>query len=344
MADQQQNTARQTRFETHLELARLPYFELRDGDRLALADAELGPIIDFHTHLALSYLVPSRLDLHQAPRPTEHYLPLYRSLELDIYQNKNFTGDDLRLMSRDLTLGSTTASGMRATHTIDNLTREMNELGITRSVLLAIDFPALSHNATTWLQATEGRDDLVVYGSVHPKARHVERKLDQQKAMGACGIKVHPAVQLVRPDWPSAMRLYRLCGERDLPVLFHCGPVAIEPKLGRYMSQVRHYVKAIEQCPETTFILGHSGALQMELALELACKHENVYLELASQALTSVRRILAQGPTDRVLFGTDWPFYHQATGLAKVLLATEGQPEVRRRVLYENGARLLGLG
>ena len=53
--------------------------------------------------------------------------------------------------------------------------------------------------------------------------------------------------------------------------------------------------------------------------------------------------MIARGPTDRIVFGTDWPWYHQAIGLAKVLLATEGKEQVRQQILYGNAARLLGL-
>ena len=53
--------------------------------------------------------------------------------------------------------------------------------------------------------------------------------------------------------------------------------------------------------------------------------------------------ILEQAPTDRLLFGTDWPFYHQAIQLAKVLLLTEDDPALRRRVLWDNAAALLDL-
>jgi predicted TIM-barrel fold metal-dependent hydrolase len=56
-----------------------------------------------------------------------------------------------------------------------------------------------------------------------------------------------------------------------------------------------------------------------------------------------VRRALTEGPPDRVMFGTDWPFYHQATQLAKVLMATESDPGTRSRVLWENAARLFDL-
>jgi predicted TIM-barrel fold metal-dependent hydrolase len=127
-------------------------------------------------------------------------------------------------------------------------------------------------------------------------------------------------------------------------VLFHCGPVDIEPPLGRYLSQLKHYWRAVADNPDTTFVLGHSGALQMEAALDL-CKHyPNVYLETSSQGLPNVRRIVAEAPPERVMFGSDWPFYHQATPLAKVFIATEGQPETRARVLWQNAARLFEIG
>ena len=48
-------------------------------------------------------------------------------------------------------------------------------------------------------------------------------------------------------------------------------------------------------------------------------------------------------PADRVLYGTDWPFYHQALTLARVLIATEGEPSLRRGVLHDNAVRLLGI-
>lgn len=332
-----------TRFSDHFGLAELPYFDLDDAGRLVLADPSLGPAIDCHTHLALAYVRPMQLDLHRSHARVEHYLPLERALDLDVYANRNFSAEDLGRMKRDLTRGAVTAGGMRATHTVSNLVREMGELGIRCSVLLAIDYPFLSDNAGAYLRAAEGRRELVVFGSVHPMARHVEQKLDRQVALGARGIKVHPAVQAMRPDARRCIALYHQCADRGLPVLWHCGPVGIEPRLGRYLSQVRHYVDAIRRCPRTLFFLGHSGALQLDQALELARAHDNVVLELASQSLSGMRRIFERGPTDRVVFGTDWPFYHQSMGLAKVLLATEGNEALRRAVLHDNAATLLGI-
>ncbi|MBE7483159.1 MAG: amidohydrolase [Polyangiaceae bacterium] len=331
-----------TRFESTLDLARLPWFERR-GDRLFLADRSIGPLVDVHTHLALAYVLPQRLDLRREHAVTEHYLPVERRLDLDVYANRNFSPEDLKRLERDLALGSLSAGGMRRTHTIPNLEREMRGLGVVRSVLLAIDFPVLSDNAGEWLEAAKGHEDLVVFGSVHPYRPNMERELRRQVALGARGIKVHPAVQTVLPGDRRAMKLYALCARYRLPVLFHCGPVGIETRLGRRLSQVRHYFQPIERNPDTTFVLGHSGALQMEQALEIARRYPNVYLEISSQSLTNVRRILDNADTDRVLFGSDWPFYHQAIPLAKLLIATVGREALRPKVLHENAARLLGL-
>lgn len=330
-------------FSEGTELARLPYFELRSGNRLALADDTVGPIIDVHTHFALSYATPWKVDITQEHPSTEHYLPMQGApLDMEVYLNKNFTPVTLQRMKRDLTLKSLTRSGMRRTHTIPNLTREMDELGIARSVTLPIDYPFLSSNGVDTLEAIRGNGRFIGFATVHPYARGVEAKLDRQVALGARGIKVHPAVQAISPSNHRAMKLYRLCAARRLPVLFHCGPVGIEPKLGRKLSQVVLYEKAIAENPDVTFILGHSGALQMEEALGYAKRYANVYLDVSCQALSNVRKILEEAHPDRILYGTDWPFYHQAIALAKVLVATEGNPELRRKVLHDNAARLLG--
>jgi len=332
-------------FSEGLELAKLPYFDIREGNRLVMADDTVGPIIDVHTHFALSFITPWKVNIHKEGAPTEHYLPMQGCpLDMEVYLNKNFTPERLTVMKKDLTMKGMTPFGIRKTHTIPNLTREMDELGIEKSVSLPIDYPwRLSNNAVDTLQAVRDNDRFITFGSVHPYASGVEAKLDRQVALGAKGVKVHPATQVIRPDNPRAMQLYRLCGARNLPVLWHCGPVGIEPKLGRKRSQVVLYEKAIAETEDVIFILGHSGALQMEGALSYAKRYPNVYMDLSCQSLTNLRTILNEADADRLMYGTDWPFYHQAIALAKILVATEDDRELRSKVLYGNAARLFGV-
>lgn len=296
-----------------------------------------------HTHIALAYLLPMRVDLYRATEHTEHYLPSCCSIDFEVYQNRNFTAEALGALKRDLTLGSLSRGGMRASHTVPNLVREMDELGIVHSVLLPIDLPYISRNAAHALTAARREPKLLSFGSVHPIVDRVGVRLDEQAHTGARGVKMHPAVQLMAPNHPRAMALYRQCGDRDLPVLLHCGPVGIELESGRRRTQVPLYEQAIAEQPRTRFVLGHAGALQMDAALDLACRYPNVWLELSGQSLANVRTILERADPDRVVYGSDWPFYHQAIGIAKVLMATEGRDTLRRKVLHDNAQTLLGL-
>lgn len=330
-------------FASQAELARLPWFDLEQG-RLVL-DPAVGPIVDAHAHLALSYLRSPRVDLLRATEQVETYLPASSPVDLDVYANRNIDPPAMAAMKTDLTRDSLGAGGMRATHTIPNLLGVMADLMISATVLHAIDMPAgLSRNAETWLRATADIDELMVFGSVHPSSRNVEDRLDEQLALGARGVKLHPAVQLVHPSSNRGLSLYRACGARGLPVFFHCGPVDIETRLGRRLSQVAKYERAVAECPRRLLVLGALGALQFDEALRLANAYPNVWLELASQPVSVVRRAIAEGPPGRVMFGSDWPFYSQAMGLSKVLIATQQDPETRSQVLRDNAASLLGGG
>lgn len=332
-----------TRFSALADLVRLPWFTLSEQGRLCVRPGVVGPSIDMHAHLALGYLRPLAIDLRRETHWTEHYLPACCALDLDVYVNKNFTRGDLLRMKLELLRSGFGSGGMRATHTAPNLGREMAELNVARGVLLPIDFPKISRNSEAWIEAAQGRSDLVNFGSVHPFDPDPEGRLDALMALGIKGIKVHPTVQLVAPDHPRSMRLYPMFVRRKLPVLWHCGPVGIDTAGGRRRTQVRRYELAIRENPEGVFILGHSGALQVEEGLALHLRYPNVVLELSSQSLSMVKRILREGDPSRIVFGSDWPFYHQAIPLAKVLAATEGQPALRHKVLWENAAKILGL-
>jgi len=332
------------RFDNHYDLARLPYFELKDR-RLVLADPALGPAIDMHTHLANRYLLSRQIDLHRFFPQTDLWLPMDAALDLDVYANQNVTNTLRNRMVRSFFLRSVldpTTGGLRKSATLPNLVHDMEDLGIKHSLLLPIDLPYFSSNAETFLKATQGRTDLISLGSVHPYAPDPLAKLQRQRSLGALGIKLHPSVQMVRPDNPKTVELQRLCGELGLFVLWHCGPTGIEPWAAQQRSLVKFFERPIAELPHTTFVLGHAGALQMEQALDLARRYPNVWLELSCQSLTSLRRILDLGPHDRLVLGSDWPMYHQAIPLSKVLLVTEGDNALRRKILFDNAARLLG--
>src|SRR6185503_10508645 len=95
------------------------------------------------------------VDYEKLHPETQHYLPSCCALDLDVNANQNMSKEIVAELTRDLTLRSLGPRGMRATHTIPNLLREMDETGIRAAVLLPIDFPALSNNADVALAAAK---------------------------------------------------------------------------------------------------------------------------------------------------------------------------------------------
>jgi uncharacterized protein len=329
------------RYRNILDLERLPWFEAREG-RLVLADRSVGPIFDIHVHLAQTFMPWANPDPHADCGDCVHLLKTDQPLDLDIYVNQNFSAAGLEELESALKKVGAWGGGAGQTHTLPALHRDMHDLGIEGGLLLPIDWPALSSNGRRWLKAVAGGGPVVSFGSVHPMRPGLRAELDRQVKRGARGIKVHPGIQLIHPSHPRALKLYRLCGERKIPVFFHCGPVGIEKEISRVRCLVENYRQALAECPQTTFVLGHSGALEWEEGIALANEYDNVWLDLSCQSASVTQRIIAAVAPERILHGSDWPFYHHGIGIAKVLLATD-RPDVRRKILWENARQLLHL-
>ena len=59
---------------------------------------------------------------------------------------------------------------------------------------------------------------------------------------------------------------------------------------------------------------------------------------------SAIRRLIDECGPDRLVFGSDWPFYPLATSQAKLLLATRARPEALEPVLRGNALRLFAEG
>jgi predicted TIM-barrel fold metal-dependent hydrolase len=329
------------RFATRDALAALPWFEMHRG-RIVVSDTTVGPIIDVHTHYALPSVMTDEIDLHAQHDEIPLLLGKCCAHHLDIYANQCFTPTELKGLMRELVGGGFRGKGLRKFHTAPNLAIDMQSMGVVRSVVLGIDMPVPTQHVARTLAVTTTRDDVVGYGSVYPRRHKPREKFEEQLHRGAEGIKIHPPNMFIRPDHPKAMQIYGWCGEENIPVFWHCGPAGIEPALGAYCGQVRFYEKPLREFPKTKFVLGHSGAMQHWEAIGLYRKYKNAYLDLSCISVPQMRDVIDHGGDhDRLLFGSDWPFYHPILPLAKVLIVTEGRPELRKKILYDNAARLL---
>ncbi|MBL8741958.1 MAG: amidohydrolase family protein [Myxococcales bacterium] len=328
------------RFATRHALAALPWFEEHAGE-VVLSDPTVGPVIDTHTHYALPTLSIHSIDMGRETPDSNLLLGRCCAHHLDVRANQCFSPAELKALVRELLIGGLTGRGKRHDHTAPNLARDMRQMNVVQSVVLAIDLAIPNKHPEATLRMARTRSEVVGYGSVHPRSRHAKAKLEEQLHLGARGLKLHPPNQHFHPDAPSAMVLYRLCGAENIPVFWHSGPAGIEPRFNQLFAQMSRYERPIRELPDTQFVLGHAGSLQHREAIAIQRRYENAWLEISGLSLGQLREVIAEADTSRVVFGSDWPFYHPVLPLAKVLIATNGQPELRRKILHDNAARLL---
>ena len=338
------------RFRGYRGLAELPYFELDEHGELRVT-VELPPAVDFHTHLGINLLFAPDIDLTRATPRTRYLLDCDAddpgcALDLDVYINSAFDEQMHSALTREIVAQLLGGSDAAATHTIPNLAAEMKRVGFARAVVLPIaaGLPFGDDLSERWLAALAGsadKDHFISFASVHPRSGDWRAALHRFARAGVRGIKVHPEMQRVFPDEPAMMEIYAACERLGLAVLYHAGRSGIEPTFMRKYALLRRYAPAIAAFPRVQFILGHAGARDADDALALARTHDNVWLEITGQGVTKLDEIVRTAPPQRLLFGSDWPFYPLAATLAKVLLVTEKRPELRAAILRTNADSVL---
>ena len=340
------------RFRGYRGLAELPWFEIDDKGVLRNVATDLPRAIDMHCHFGISLLMAPEVDLHQRTDRVNHLLDCDASnpgceLDLDVYINRNFDEQALR----DLWWGSAAqglwGSAAASTQTIPNLLQEMDATGVGSAVILPIAFglPFGDDLTERWMTAIDksGENErLLLACSVHPQDESRVEKLRGYAAAGVRFIKFHPTMQRTYPDADVMMQLYAECERLGLIVFFHCGRAGIEPESTHRYALPRHYDAAIRTFPKLQFILGHAGARDIAGALPLVERYDNAWLDTHGQGVTTLHEMLNRTGGERMLFGTDWPFYHLAASLAKLLIITEDRPDDRYALLRGNAERLLG--
>jgi uncharacterized protein len=301
-------------------------------------------IIDDHSHLGWSYFFGGVIDHMDASRPVKYFYDY--DVDQDVLNEKvHPTPEEGKLIEKDIYVIIFRCPPIARTQTAPHMIKEMDNLNVKNILVAPIEIPIRSRHARqTFATAAKCGGRLIPYAGVHPYTPSYEKRIRDMVAQGARGFKYHPEFQFVAPDNKKALRIFALIEELDLPVLCHSGFTGTEPGFMQKLAALPRYRVIFESFPKLKFILGHSGLKNIPEALAYAAEFPQVYLDLAGQTAECTREIIQKADTDRILYGSDWPFYPMAVTLARTLVATEGMPEsVRKKILHDNAQRLFKL-
>jgi predicted TIM-barrel fold metal-dependent hydrolase len=183
--------------------------------------------------------------------------------------------------------------------------------------------------------------EFIGFGTLHRDFPDLESEIGRICAMGLRGIKLHPDFQRFAVDDPALSPLYSLARERRLPVLVHAGDRRYD------FSGPERIARVLDAFPGLIMIGAHFGGYtEWDRTMEHLVGRD-IYFDTSSTLWKldpkTARRMIDGHGSDKFLFGSDYPMWDHAEELEKLEKVGLSESE-RQAILWDNGARLLGLG
>ena len=218
---------------------------------------------------------------------------------------------------------------MNPTIYVEELIQLFNKYNVERAVVfpnpnVGDKYPEMNNYIAECVKKYPKR--LVGFGRVDPRREDATKELDRIKnSLGLKGLKLHPMVECFRPDHPFFNSFFEKADQLKIPILFHSGNGFSSPGL---------IIKIAKKHPNLPIIIGHLR----ESAIAALKECENVYVE-TSGTLPDYIELSVDVDENRVLFGSDVPYYRYPTQIA-IVEAAEISPKAKRKVFSENFQKL----
>jgi hypothetical protein len=211
-----------------------------------------------------------------------------------------------------------------------------------------------------WTCSTAGlHRELVPFVSLDPimgQDAMTEELLAGIDRRGARGLKIHPGEGRFFPDDPCLRPVYDTLERRRLPVVSHGGLDIANPD-PKY-SRPSAFSGLLERHPKLLLVIAHLGKDFFEESVKLAERHPNVCFDTSSvipgdrdgEPLAGLSylcnedavRLIRRLGVDRVMFGSDYPWYHPLWDLKRFLKLDFTDME-KEALLGGNAKRIFGI-
>ena len=259
--------------------------------------------------------------------------------------------------------------------TPERLIKEMDEAGIDKTVILALDYEFLFRGNISYKEYNDKvagyvkdfPDRLIGLAGIDPRrGKAAIQELDRCiEELGFAGVKLWPLMGFY-PDDPKFYPFYERVEELGAVILCHTGSGPQKTYL-KYCRPAYVDTVAVD-FPKIKIMMAHMGSPWTDEAITVASKNPNVYVDISAwepifkfDPLTFFQTLVQAKMScgvDKILFGTDWPLFSPilslerwVEGIKKLklppLLKSMGVPEFteeeKSKILGGNAAKIFDL-
>lgn len=234
--------------------------------------------------------------------------------------------------------------------TFDALSESSKKAGIDLSLICPvatnISQPAKINSLASSINEKCKETHVFTLGAIHPDCEDYRQLIDDIVAMDLKGIKIHPDYQGVYIDDDRYLRVIDYAANKGLVIITHAGedvglPQIIHCTVDRFLNMWKHIQ------PEK-FVLAHMGGWRAwdEVSEKIAGMPVYFDTAVALQDKFPVHMtkeefcdLVRKHGSDRILFGTDTPWYDQARALEDIRTSGLNDEELQL-ILGENAKQL----
>jgi predicted TIM-barrel fold metal-dependent hydrolase len=226
--------------------------------------------------------------------------------------------------------------------TLAGLKKSMKQAGITSAVLLPIATKPSQVTTINRSYADLIAADAIPFGTLHPGADTFIDDIALLVSSGIKGVKFHPEYQDFYISEPRYFPIYDALQSSGLVVVFHAGkdpgPFSCDHALPPAFIEIH------KNFPRLKIVAAHMGGWKLWPDVEKYIIDLPIYFDTSavreSMSLSEFARLVRKHGTDRVLFGTDSPWFEQEKDVAWVL-ASNLTSEDKEKIFYSNAETLL---
>ncbi len=234
------------------------------------------------------------------------------------------------------------------TGTVSDLIEKMDKGGIDKSVVCNIATnPKQQTNVNNFAIETmeQHGDRLICLGSINPYSDSIGEELDRLSKAGLPGIKLHPDYMETTIDDSAFDPIFDRCSELGMFIIIHAGFDVCSPD--KIHATPDMILRRLERNPDIRLVCAHFGGNMMWDEVEEKLCGRNLWIDTSMGVLEGLskeqaRRIIEKHGSEKVLFGTDFPWCDAKTNI-DYIKSLGLSDEFEENIFHRNAEKLLGI-